>query len=311
MPMCKNPYMAGDMPCPCGKCMPCLVNRKRLWTHRILLESYSHDFSSFVTLTYNDDHLRYNDNSLYATLQPKDLQNFIKRIRKAYGETRLRFYAVGEYGDKSFRPHYHLALFGYPSCVRGETRKDRLADGRSCCQPCDLLHSKWGFGGIDNARIESGSASYIAGYVTKKLTKASDPRLEGRHPEFSRMSRRPGIGALDIDKIAETIFYYGESALTDSGDVPVSLIHGSKSLPLGRFLREKLREQIGVNDATKENSKAQYIAEMQALFKTYLDDPNTPKEKKLSYKHFLRDRDAQKILNLEVSHNLKKRSVSI
>lgn len=51
--------MIGVMPCPCGKCIPCLINRKRLWKHRLILESYCHDKSAFVTLTYNDDQLYY------------------------------------------------------------------------------------------------------------------------------------------------------------------------------------------------------------------------------------------------------------
>lgn len=311
MPLCKNPYMAGSIPCPCNKCIPCLINRKRLWAHRIILESYSHEHSSFITLTYDDDNLYYN-NGLHATLNPKHLQNFLKRIRRAVSPTKLRFYAVGEYGDKSWRPHYHLALFGYEPCWRGETRKDYHAKGRSCCPPCDLIKSKWEYGGIDNARVESDSAGYIAGYVTKKLTKKEDERLEGRHPEFSRMSRKPGIGALNIDLLAETLFsQFGKHALTEHGDVPTSLTHGKRQLPLGRYLREKLREGIGSDDKPKERAKEAYQAELLSLWKDYLNDEDVPKEKKLSLKAFIQERDKQKILNTESRHKLNKRSKTL
>lgn len=327
MSLCENPYMCGGVPCPCGKCIPCLINRKRLWTHRILLESYSHDHSSFITLTYDDKHLDYENPDLDAyydlscpTLNPAHLRNFIKKIRRSVSPQRLRFYAVGEYGDRSWRPHYHIALFGYEPCWRGETRKDLLAKGKSCCPACDLLYKKWGKGGIDNARVENDSAGYIAGYVTKKLTKKDDTRLEGRHPEFSRMSRRPGIGALDIDLLSESLLSeFGHNALTEHGDVPTSLRHGERQLPLGKYLRQKIRQKMNfeefVNIHTGEIKNGPqlkalfaYEEELQKLFKDNLQNPEIPQEKKLTLKKVIQERDAQKILNIKTRHKLKKRS---
>ncbi|MBX2833768.1 MAG: hypothetical protein KTR28_02230 [Micavibrio sp.] len=313
MPLCKNPYMAGNIPCPCNKCIPCLINRKRLWKHRILLESYCHENSAFITLTYSDDHLPFvnpktNQKTNQATLAPSHLRNFLKRIRRASHDQRLRFYGVGEYGDQSWRPHYHLALFGYEPCWHGQTRKDKHSRGRPCCPPCDLIFEKWGFGGIDNAKIEPQSAGYIASYVTKKLTKETDDRLHGRYPEFSRKSNRPGLGALAIDKLADTIFSrHGIHALNEHGDVPVSLRHGSQSFPLGRYLRSKLRDAIGVDDATTEKSKTEYSQELLSLWSDHLKNPQIPQDQKLSLKHFIQTRDAQKILNLETKTNLHKK----
>jgi hypothetical protein len=305
--------MAGLIPCPCNKCIPCLINRKRLWTHRILLESYSHDYSSFITLTYTDDKLNRTCPETSRTLpspslHPKDLQKFIKRIRRASAPNKLRFYAVGEYGDRTWRPHYHLALFGYEPCWYGTTKKDKHSQGRSCCPPCDLIYEKWGKGGIDNARVENDSAGYIAGYVTKKLTKKDDQRLKGRYPEFSRMSRRPGIGAKEIDKVADAIFsQHGKHALTEHGDVPVSLTHGTKSMPLGRYLRDQIRKEIGSDDTPQEMAKTAYLQELHTMWADHIKDPNIPKEQKLSLKHFLKHQNEQKILNIETKHDLTKR----
>ena len=313
MPLCKNPYMVGSIPCPCNKCIPCLINRKRLWTHRILLESYAHEHNAFITLTYTDENLCFknpktDEELLHSTLNPLHLKNFIKRLRRATDPQRLRFYAVGEYGDKSWRPHYHLALFGYEPCWYGSTRKDKHAKGKPCCPPCDLIFNKWKFGGIDNATVENDSAGYIAGYVTKKLTKADDTRLLGRHPEFARQSNRPGIGALCIETLADTLFAkFGKNALTEHSDVPLSLTHGSRSLPLGRYLRGKLRDSVGVNEATTERTKNAYQEEMLSLFQAHLSDPQVPPEKKLSFKKFIQDQDAQKILNIETRHKLNQR----
>lgn len=327
MSLCENPYMRGSLPCPCQKCDPCLRTRRNTWSNRISLESYSHENSAFITLTYDDDHLQFGHPETgewlpHPTLNPKDLQNFIKRIRRAVAPQRLRFYAVGEYGDRSWRPHYHLALFGYESCWRGETRKDKHAQSLPCCPPCDLIKEKWTYGGIDNALVEDKSATYIAGYVTKKLTKKDDEKLYGRYPEFSRMSRRPGIGALNMDHLATALnSEHGHHCLTEHGDVPITIKIGTKTLLLGRYLRDQLRNLTELNEYVnletgeiidpKELSKNEYLQEMHTMFKDYLNDPKTPNEKKISLKHFIQDRDAQKILNQKTKHNLIKKEKKI
>lgn len=323
--------MNGAMPCPCGKCIPCLINRKRLWKHRLLLESYLHETTSFVTLTYNDDHLYYrNDKSgeelLYPTLRPKHLRDFLKRIRKASAPKLLRFYGVGEYGDKSFRPHYHLALYGYEPCWFGQTRQQRHADKQSCCPPCDLLLQKWGHGGIDNGTLENDSAAYIAGYVTKKLTNPNDEKalklLQGRYPEFARMSNRPGIGAEALNYVADALLsVHGHAMFTEHGDVPISLNHGTTRLPLGRYLRNRLRKLIGASEVydittgeikyeAKEKTFQAYTKEMLDMFMASLKNPETKKEM-TSLKNFIKSRDAQKILNIEKRHDLQKKEKSL
>nr|QJB19175.1 MAG: replication initiator protein [Microvirus sp.] len=331
MPLCKNPYINGWMPCPCGKCIPCLINRKRLWKHRLLLESYCHEKSSFVTLTYTDKELYFqNDKTGEAlpspSLRPRHLRNFLKRIRKAVSPDILRFYGVGEYGDKSFRPHYHIALFGYTPCWYGSTRKHKHEAGTSCCPPCDLLYKKWGHGGIDNGTLENDSAAYIAGYVTKKLTNPNDQKaialLQGRHPEFARMSNRPGIGFDALDKIAEALLtQHGQYMLTEHGDVPVSLDHGGRLFPLGRYLRQKLRQKISAAETfdpqtgelkyeAKEKTAQAYQEEMRILLMAALQNSQTRKET-TGLKKLIKERDAQKIQNIETKHEITKKEKSL
>ena len=115
--LCKNPYyVTWDQPVGCNQCMPCRYNRRRIWTFRILLESMVHSHNSFLTLTYDEKHLPEG-----GTLVPRDAQLFIKRLRNNFWDfhtrcrlpvPKLRYYLVGEYGDNTWRPHYHLALFG-------------------------------------------------------------------------------------------------------------------------------------------------------------------------------------------------------
>lgn len=91
------------------------------------------------------------------------------------------------------------------------------------------------------------SANYIAGYVTKKMTSGSDERLRGRRPEFARMSLRPGIGANAMEAVALALM---RSKLDQTiEDVPTQLRRGAELMRLGRYLRRKLREQIGRDPA--------------------------------------------------------------
>lgn len=225
----------------CGQCMPCRVNKKREWTHRIVLESMCHSESSFVTLTYSEENLPHD-----GSLKPEHLTLFLKRFRKSIAPIRVRYFAVGEYGDESQRPHYHVALFGYPPCRKGGTNPRRSG---GCCDICDRLRDEWSCGIIYSGDLSYHSAAYVAGYVTKKLTKKDDPRLAGRHPEFTRMSLRPGIGYWAMAEVASSILQHN---LEDQIDVPVALRLGGKEWPLGKYLRKALRKQIGRDEKTPQ-----------------------------------------------------------
>lgn len=285
---CSKPlWLTGQGYVSCGQCMACRINRKRLWMHRMLLEMTSHSESSFVTLTYDDENLP-------DELTPKHLQDWLKRIRKDVEPMRLRFYGVGEYGEKSGRPHYHLALFGYPHCLRGNTDVKKLR----CCTWCDRLRDTWGKGVVYSGPLTSDSAQYICGYVTKKMTARDDPRLEGKHPEFSRQSRNPGIGANFVGNIADVLRHYNLDYTQD--DVPVALRHGKKVLPLGRFLRGKIRENLGWDKNATEKAKEAYSLKMLDLQK---DSINTNR----SAKEILQNRSANKIGSMIYKDKLKKR----
>lgn len=211
-----------------------------------MLEAQCHEFSSFWTLTYSDETLPEG-----ATLVPDHLSLWLKRLRWHLGATRLiRYYNIGEYGDETFRPHYHAALFGV----------SRIEDA--------LIRSTWGMGNVFGGDLTLQSAAYIAGYVTKKMTSHEDPRLNGRYPEFARMSLRPGIGAPFIPTVASALLdESGSRLIALEGDVPAALLHGRKQLPLGRYLRRKLREECGFETVGGQSKpEAERNAEMQALF---------------------------------------------
>lgn len=243
--LCKVPFHKDGTAYPCGQCLPCRLNRRRLWTHRLLLEAQCHELACFPTLTYSPECLPEN-----GSLVPSHVQLWLKRLRRVLGAARpVRYYVVGEYGDLSFRPHYHAALYG-------------VAASESA-----LIESTWGMGNVFVGELNRESAQYIAGYVTKKMTAKDDPRLNGRHPEFARMSLRPGIGAHAVPAVAEALNTpFGAALVAEKMDVPMALNHGRTSLPLGRYLRRKLREEIGFDDVSgKSGQEARRLEEVLAV----------------------------------------------
>lgn len=268
--LCEKPYMIDKVPCPCTKCFPCRVNRRRLWAHRIQLESLKSSDSCFVTLTYGEKNLPEG-----SDLSPKHTQDWLKRLRKILAPEKIRYFLVGEYGDKTQRPHYHAALFGVHPIVAGGY------DGQH-----GVVQKSWNQGYTFVGDLTPDSAMYVAGYCTKKMTSRKDPRLNGRHPEFARMSLRPGLGASAVEDIARSLGTdVGLRDIAQVGDVPHSLTHGRKSLPLGRYLRGKLREKIGYSSAkTPRESLKKYEESLSQLYEDALQDPKIKKahEKPLS-----------------------------
>lgn len=256
---CTKPYTRGGDVYGCGQCRPCRVGARRIWKTRIICEAAQHTQSQFVTLTYEDNKLpRLLHGGLpvgLATLVPRDLQLFLKRLRRDY-PTKLRFYAVGEYGDQTFRPHYHAGIFGFQPCERGQTLRSRTGrcEWSRCCPTCKLVGDTWGKGDIEVRALGTEKCEYLARYVVKKMTKKEDARLKNRHPEFSRQSRggavkgSSGIGASAVAKMAEVIQQWVEPS--ELVDVPQVLEQGHKPLVLGRYLRKKLRLALGLPEGT-------------------------------------------------------------
>lgn len=290
---------------PCGQCLSCRINRRRIWAARMVLERYGHHEASFVTLTYRPEALVNSKGQLFRDSQkmvevpfdqfdgwlpldsefapsvyPPHAQLWLKRLRKALHPRKIRFYLVGEYGERTLRPHYHAALYGMPSCAFGRSRYGFPYYWPSCCSSCDLVRDTWGAGMVHLDELNFVTAGYVAGYITKKMTKKDDPRLWGRRPEFAHMSRRPGIGVHVVEsKIAPALIAGGAHFMEETGDVPSSLSIGGKKQPLGRLLKEKLRVQVlrsgfVLSDPSDAPRAQQRQAEMRALQK--IAQANTP-----------------------------------
>jgi hypothetical protein len=127
--------------------------------------------------------------------------------------------------------------------------------------------------------VTPASCQYVSGYTVKKMTVKHDHRLRAwrrdgveLHPEFARMSNRPGIGAPAMSVLCEKLLT--DAGLDDfmaTGDVPMAIRFGGSKKPLGRYLRRKLREEMGVSaedaKAIKERFYSEKTAEMRELLR--------------------------------------------
>lgn len=264
--LCKKMIKSHGVVHPCGQCVHCRVNSKREWISRLLLEAACHPVNQFWTLTYEPESLptchapqpaadRRADDSLpqtvgndqgrkngvqngvyvpghqsrgelvaaanqLGTLFKPDLARVFKRIRKRYGE--FRYYAVGEYGERLGRPHYHVLAFGI------------------CLDP-ESLRDVWKMGAVHIGNVEAASINYCVEYALKREKREELINLR-RTPEFSVMSRNPGIGAYALSEIRQAIL---RSKPLPTGEllIPDHFTVLGKNYPIPRYLRNMLEDE--------------------------------------------------------------------
>ena len=220
---------------PCGRCVGCRMEKVRDWSTRIAHEASMHDENIFVTLTYSDQFIPDN-----YSLNVRDYQLFMKRLRKKLNPLKLRYYACGEYGEKLQRPHYHAIIFGWrplDSILWRKTPKGNLYF-RS-----PLIESVWGHGHVEFGDVNATNGAYVAGYALKKMRDADDPEKYKRinpftgefvtvEPEFALMSSNPGIGGTWFDQY-ETDAFPSDFVVIDGKKRPVPAFYKNKLK--GRF----------------------------------------------------------------------------
>lgn len=223
-----------DMPMtvPCGQCIGCRIDKSRQWALRCTHEAKLHEKNSFVTLTFNDDHL-----PLDLSLQKKHLQDFFRALRYEYGP--FRYLAAGEYSEAN-RPHYHILLFGLN--FDDDRKKHSFNKNGDVIYHSQRLKKCWPYGHNFIGALTYQSAAYVARYVMKKI----HGKDAEQHPDYTRfnpstgetwqverefllMSRRPGLGSGWFDKYHKDAF---------PSDV---LIADKKKHPVPRYYLEKLK----------------------------------------------------------------------
>ena len=159
---------------PCGKCAECLKRRVQGWTFRLEKEAELHSSAFFVTLTYANPPLTMNG---LETINKRDLQLFFKKLRKA--KQKIKYYACGEYGGHTTRPHYHLIIFGTTA---------------------EMIMEKWEHGHVHFGHAETASITYTLKYMCKPKT-IPEHEEDDRQQEFALMSKKMGINYLTVQML--------------------------------------------------------------------------------------------------------------
>lgn len=187
---------------------------------------------SFVTLTYAEVPLT---SDFLPTLEKNDLQKFFKRCRKD-GYT-FRYAAVGEYGEKTHRPHYHALIWG--------------PDIAECNK---MVQKHWALGHTLTVAIESGAMCYVGKYILKATEWA--PKVKGGsklQAPFLLSSRRPPIGWDGLQTMGEA-YVDGPFKEQLEFDGDISLVYRSSGRWWGIPPRDAkiIREAAGVPTKASE-----------------------------------------------------------
>lgn len=205
---------------PCSQCIGCRLERSRQWAVRISHEAQLYEDNCFLTLTYDPMFL-----PDHNSLDVKHFQDFMKRFRFRFKgsspvlnddgieEFPIRFFHCGEYGETNGRPHYHACIFNFDF---PDKKLWKVHNGNNL-YISQSLNELWPYGFATIGALTFESAAYVARYVVKKITgdaakdhyQRIDPatgEIYFLKPEYTTMSRRPGIGKGFFDKFSSDVF---------------------------------------------------------------------------------------------------------
>lgn len=162
----------------------------------------------FVTLTYEDENLIFADDE--PCLYKRHLQLHFKKLRKRLEPRSIKYYAVGEYGDKKNRPHFHYILFYNGSCDRFKLMQ--------------MIKDLWEFGSETRVYPVLGAQGYVTKYILKF------DRRDHLIPPFSMISHGIGIGYL-----SDRMISYHQNNLISYAMKP-----GGYKITLPRYYKDKI-----------------------------------------------------------------------
>ena len=234
---------SGDKPYPCGRCWACRQNNARKWLLRLLCEGKLHEQTPiFLTMTYrpeDEPKCLGTDGNQLGNLNPSHLSDYLHRLRRRVVETTpghtsetpnpVRYYACGEYGKATGRPHYHAILFG--DSVRTSLHVQTL----------------WPHGFVLAKPATPVNMAYTLKYVLKDL--AAQSPSETQQAPFNRMSLRPPLGVGYAKNIATSLTALmgrdqGPSPLGLLGNLPPILRMDGRMLPMDRIMKRYVTDAL-------------------------------------------------------------------
>lgn len=260
---------------PCGKCIFCRASQAHDTAARAVNEASMHKKNCFITLTYAPESLQ------SPKLIPEHRVNFIKRLRahiqtqlfislgdgsytkgKAIwknmskdqrkirlNENRISVLPIGEYGEKTKRPHWHIIIFNWAPDDGVDKYINNNGDQVWSSKTLDQL---WPDGLVEYGSVTYASANYVARYSLKKLVHGKDQEHE-YHPISRGRSSKYAIGKSWIQKYYKEVFAYGEYLLD------------GKKMPIPRYY-EKWLQKNDINEYVRYVTQIKYpkIAAMAA-----------------------------------------------
>lgn len=245
---------------PCGKCLACKKRRASHWSFRLNEEAKSSSSACFITLTYENAPISENG---FRTLDKRDFQLFLKRLRKTCPTNKLKYYACGEYGTQTHRPHYHAIIFNLPKSLISNPQK--IAD-------------TWQNGHIHLANNNQLTINYVVGYMTKSnFTRFNNQ--DDRLLEFSLMSKKMGLGYL-----TEAMKNYYKKR-----EIFCIVRESGQIISMPRYYKEKIFEKKQLKEMYKK-----YIEEQETNFEEMF---NSAKDEHEHFKNIIRRDNKQQSLN--------------
>lgn len=225
MAQCITPFTKNGYHLPCGKCYECKARRISAWSFRLSKQAEVSTSAYFLTLTYDTPHLPRTNNNL-QTICKRDLQLFFKRLRKLQlpGTIPIKYYACGEYGSITKRPHYHIILFN---------------------ATIESIEKSWQLGQYHVGDVTPASTGYTLKYISKK-TLIPQFKRDDRIPEFSLMSKKMGI-----NYITKNTLKWHKKDLLNRMYCPLK---DGKKIAMPKYFKEKIYNIL------QRNMIAQHIA---------------------------------------------------
>ncbi len=246
--MCTNPLKITvnneEYTVKCGKCDTCKKEKSQDWAIKLINESKYHKKACFITLTFDNKILLDKKSKAYKYgASPSFVYNidnskeyfkkFIKRLRKHYKDKRITFYHVGEYGEKTHRPHHHAILYGIN--FEEDRKEAEISKSGKPQFSSDILTNLWAAGRCRLQDINSNNIIYIAQYSLKKF---KNNELNKRYKTVMSFSNRSKISVKWVRRNYKEI---KKGYLTDS-DGKKFRIPESYKLNLKKSEEEHLKE---------------------------------------------------------------------
>lgn len=257
---CVSPFSKDGMSFPCGKCHPCLQRRASGWSFRLMKEEAYASSSYFITFTYDTEYVPITPNG-FMSLKKSDFQKFVKRLRFHHKGKAIRYFCAGEYGDESYRPHYHAIMFNVNLAdLIGQEYVNQVNNGNITLDGQRQFECPvWGLGYITIGKVAEASVGYTLKYMMKDNRVPVHAR-DDRVPEFQLMSKGLGMAYLQSDSIQ----WHRKHLL----DRMYLNIDGGKKIAMPRYYKEKIyskleRQHIGKNICGKLVDKTDLTGEQE------------------------------------------------